>query len=147
MGEKIYAAGGFDGVGLLSTVEEMSGDQWVQVAPMPLGVRGGCAGVSVAGRIYVIGGASGEARLPRMESMDPREGRWVKEGASGGVLKMMMMMMMHCGKIVRADLGESLATGGRWVRGSWMENVGTRGGQIRSIGCAPLVGGAPGVCY
>ena len=51
-------------------------ERWVAFPELALGARGCAAAVSIGGRIFVIGGAHSEARLTRVESVDPREGRY-----------------------------------------------------------------------
>eukprot|EP00961_Rhodomonas_salina_P228345 3086339-Rhodomonas_salina.4 len=75
---KLYAIGGCDGTRLLETAEElgMSDQAWTQIPSLLGGPRGGAAAATVGGRIYVMGGGGAEGRLAKVESLDPREGKW-----------------------------------------------------------------------
>jgi len=82
---KIYAIGGWDGVGnpsaVCSTVEEYdpTTDTWTAKAHMPT-ARGALAVSILNGRIYAIGGISSDGwAVPTVEEYDPATDRWTKK--------------------------------------------------------------------
>jgi N-acetylneuraminic acid mutarotase len=82
---KIYAIGGWDGVGdpsaVCSIVEEYdpTTDIWTAKANMPT-ARGALAVSTLNGRIYAIGGVSSDGQaIPTVEEYDPVADTWTKK--------------------------------------------------------------------
>jgi N-acetylneuraminic acid mutarotase len=75
---RIYAIGGGNLSGLLSTVEAYSPstNSWSSVAPMPTARTGLAAVTGSDGRIYAIGGSDGSHPLRTVEAYDPSTNTW-----------------------------------------------------------------------
>ena len=80
LGDQLYALGGYDGGGQLSTVESLDTQTglWRTEAPM-LSKRGALAAVLVDGRIFAVGGNDGRRDLATVESFDSGSGSWRSE--------------------------------------------------------------------
>jgi RNA polymerase sigma factor (sigma-70 family) len=74
---KIYAIGGVNAAGMLSTVEEYdpSTDTWTKKADMPT-ARSGLSTIAVNGKIYAIAGDGGGVTV---EEYDPATDTWTKK--------------------------------------------------------------------
>src|SRR5207245_11365597 len=73
---KLYAVGGYNGSGYVSTVEEYdpATNVWTAGAAMPT-PRAGMGVAAVGGRVYVLGGYNG-GYLDTVEELDPATGAW-----------------------------------------------------------------------
>lgn len=73
---RVYAIGGFDGMGLLSSVEAYDPrmKNWVEVAPMSV-PRSSASAAAVDGKIFLIGGSSGQ-RLNTVEVYESKMNKW-----------------------------------------------------------------------
>jgi hypothetical protein len=80
LGDQLYALGGYDGGGQLSTVESLDTQtgMWRTEAPM-LSKRGALSAVLLDGRIFAIGGNDGRRDLATVESFDSASGSWRSE--------------------------------------------------------------------
>jgi len=80
LGDQLYALGGYDGGGQLSTVESLDTQtgMWRTEAPM-LSKRGALAAILVDGRIFAVGGNDGRRDLATVESFDSASGSWRSE--------------------------------------------------------------------
>jgi actin-related protein len=81
---RIYAVGGFDGTGLLNSVEAYDPrmKNWAELAPMST-ARSSASAVAYDGKIFVLGGSSGQ-RLNSVEYLDVKMNKWVPFKASMG---------------------------------------------------------------
>jgi len=81
--DKIYAIGGYDSSGALSTVEEYDPvtNTWTTIASMPTARLG--LGVTVAsnGKIYAIGGIGNSTFLSTVEEYDPVTNTWTTKAS------------------------------------------------------------------
>jgi hypothetical protein len=80
---RVLAIGGFDGEGIVSSVEGLDGrmKSWVNLAPLGTARSSASVGALRDGRIFVCGGTTG-ARLNTVEVYDSRANRWEKFGLS-----------------------------------------------------------------
>ena len=75
---KLYAVGGYDGLGeSLSSVEryDPTSNTWEAVAPMTT-ARGSHAVAVLDGKLYAVGGRGLDGRLSSVERYDPAVGAW-----------------------------------------------------------------------
>jgi kelch-like protein 18 len=74
---KLYAAGGFDSLNVLNTVERYDPveDKWEFVAPM-LVKRRHMALITCNSKLFAIGGYEGMSKLSSVEMYDPERDQW-----------------------------------------------------------------------
>jgi N-acetylneuraminic acid mutarotase len=77
---KLYVAGGFDGIGVSTTLEvyDPSTNAWSTLASMTT-ARSATAGEVIDGKFYVVGGWDGSQALDTVEVYDPVTNTWSSE--------------------------------------------------------------------
>ena len=75
---KLYAVGGYDGGGVLSSVERYDPalDAWEAVAPMATARSRHAVAVVLDGKLYAVGGSGGGGTLSSVERYDPALNAW-----------------------------------------------------------------------